>query len=128
MNGLEFLLKHNNIQQTELAEKIGVSKQLISIWIKGTRPIAKTHLPKLCEILNTSESFLKKNIDEQLLNDVVLSVINQDYQCLLATIFNVQKDIIDNTLIDLIKTTIEKKELENKCAELGYKMCKIENE
>jgi transcriptional regulator with XRE-family HTH domain len=68
MNGLEFLLKHNNMQNKELADKLGVSKQIISIWIKGIRPIAKTHLPKLCEILNTSESFLKQNIDGQILN------------------------------------------------------------
>jgi transcriptional regulator with XRE-family HTH domain len=127
MNGLEFLLKNSNMQNKELANKLDVSKQLISIWAKGTRPIPKKYLPKLCEILNTSETFLIKHIDEQFLNNMVLSIINKDYQYLLATMFEVHKELIDDNLINTIKTTIEKKELENKCAKLGYKMSKLEN-
>jgi transcriptional regulator with XRE-family HTH domain len=127
MNGLELLLKHSNMQNKELADKLNVSKQIISIWVKGTRPIPKKYLPQLCEILNTSETFLTRNINEQFLNNMILSILNKDYKYLLATMFEVHKELVDDSLIDIIKKTIEKKELEDKCAKLGYKMSKVEN-
>ena len=49
MLGLELLLKQNNIQQTELAENLGVSKQIVNIWMKQTRPIPKKYRTEICE-------------------------------------------------------------------------------
>lgn len=50
MFGLEFLCNLYNMQQTELAEKLGMSKQIVNIWIKKTRPIPKKYYGKLSEI------------------------------------------------------------------------------
>ncbi len=56
MFGLEFLCKLYNMQQTELAEKVGVSKQIVNIWMKKTRPIPKKYYDKLSEIFGGLDS------------------------------------------------------------------------
>lgn len=64
MIGLEYICNLYDMQFKDLAEKIEVSKQIISIWIKGTRPIAKTHLPKLEKIFNIPEKYFSKELTE----------------------------------------------------------------
>lgn len=74
MLGLEFLLRQNNIQYKDFAEQLGVSKQIVSIWINGTRKISKHHIPKICEMLNTTEEFLIGTIDKDFREDVFKKV------------------------------------------------------
>lgn len=50
MFGLEYLCNLYDMQQTELAEKVGVSKQIVNIWMKRTRPIPKKYYDKLSKI------------------------------------------------------------------------------
>lgn len=122
MLGLEFLLKQNNIQYKDFAEQLGVSKQIVSIWINGTRKISKHHIPKICEVLNTTEEFLVGTIDEKYINDTMIRILNKDYQYILATMFDVDKELIDNNLIDFIKLNIEKKKLEIKLNQINNKL------
>lgn len=56
MFGLEFLCLLYNMQQTELAEKVGVSKQIVNIWMKQTRPIPKKYYARLSEIFGGLDS------------------------------------------------------------------------
>ncbi|MBY6835999.1 helix-turn-helix domain-containing protein [Clostridium botulinum] len=65
MFGLEFLCKLYNMQQTELAEKVGVSKQIVNIWMKKTRPIPKKYYDKLSEIFGGLDSkYFSKELTE----------------------------------------------------------------
>jgi len=43
-----------NISQTELADKIGVKKQQLSVWEKTPGNLTVRNLSKLCEALNKS--------------------------------------------------------------------------
>lgn len=63
MFGLEFLCELYDMQQTELAEKVGVSKQIVNIWMKKTRPIPKKYYDKLSEIFGGLDS---KYFDKEL--------------------------------------------------------------
>ncbi|NFO65459.1 helix-turn-helix domain-containing protein [Clostridium botulinum] len=65
MFGLDYLCSIYNMQQTELAEKLGVSKQIINIWMKKTRPIPKKYYDKLSEIFGGLDSkYFSKELTE----------------------------------------------------------------
>lgn len=65
MFGLEYLCNLYNMQQTELAEKIGVSKQIVNIWMKKTRPIPKKYYEKLSQVFGGLDSkYFAKELTE----------------------------------------------------------------
>lgn len=65
MFGLEYLCDLYDMQQTELAEKVGVSKQIINIWMKKTRPIPKKYYDKLSELFGGLDSkYFSKELTE----------------------------------------------------------------
>jgi len=49
---LENLIKDKGIKQSFIADKLKVSKALVTQWVKGTRPIAEKHLVDLKRILS----------------------------------------------------------------------------
>jgi len=63
MKGLEFILKFNNMSFTDLAEKLGITKQNISMWMSGNRKIPKKYVNTLSEIFNVDKEYLTKEID-----------------------------------------------------------------
>lgn len=65
-NILEILAK-KNMSQTELADKIGVSKQVMSKIVKGQKSINAFEIKKISEILNVSMDRLleEKEIKEK---------------------------------------------------------------
>ncbi|OSA95667.1 UNVERIFIED_ORG: hypothetical protein B2H93_04400 [Clostridium botulinum] len=92
MNGLQYMLKRDNIKQQELAEKIGVSKQVVNMWIKNTRPIPKKYLLQLSNILNVRTDFINSNINQEELNEVCDSFLNNDYKNILSLVFDIKKN------------------------------------
>lgn len=64
MIGLEFICKLYNKQFKDLAEELGVSKQVINGWIKGKYKISKKHLPKLSDIFKLSEEYFQKELTD----------------------------------------------------------------
>lgn len=62
MIGLEFICKLYNKQYKDLAEELGVSKQVINGWIKGKYKISKKHLPKLSVIFNQPEEVFQEEL------------------------------------------------------------------
>jgi Predicted transcriptional regulators len=64
MIGLEYVLNLYNMQHQELAEKLGIRKQNINLWIKGKQDVSKKHLPKLAEIFNLPEELFQKELDD----------------------------------------------------------------
>ena len=62
MVGLEYVLKLWNMQQDELAERLGIKKQNINYWVTGKRNIPKKYLPKLVEMFNIPEKYFQKEL------------------------------------------------------------------
>lgn len=62
--GLEYILQISGMQHQELAEKLGIKKQNINLWIKGAQRIPKKHLPKLSEIFELPEELFEKEFTE----------------------------------------------------------------
>lgn len=62
MIGLEYVLKLWDMQQDELAERLGIKKQNINYWVTGKRNIPKKYLPKLAEIFNIPEKYFQKEL------------------------------------------------------------------
>lgn len=62
--GLEYILSLYNMQHIELAEKLGIKKQNINMWIKGKQKIPKKYLPTLEEIFGLKSEYFTKELDE----------------------------------------------------------------
>ncbi|MBO7713624.1 MAG: helix-turn-helix domain-containing protein [Methanobrevibacter sp.] len=67
MNNLQTKLKHRlldlGITQKDLADKMGVHKQVIANWLNGSRNPKRENIKKLCEILDLPMSFFYEDVD-----------------------------------------------------------------
>lgn len=52
------------MQHIELAEKLGIKKQNINLWIKGKQSISKKYLPILKELFDIEEEYFTKELTE----------------------------------------------------------------
>ena len=57
MLGLEYILGLYNMQHIELAEKLGIKKQNINLWIKRKQNIPKKYLPVLEELFGIDKEY-----------------------------------------------------------------------
>ena len=64
MIGLEYILSLYNMRHIELAEKLGIKKQNINLWIKGKQKISKKYLPVLEELFNINQEYFNKELTE----------------------------------------------------------------
>lgn len=64
MIGLEYILDLYGMQHIELAEKLGIKKQNINLWIKGKQNISKKHLPTLENIFGIEAKYFSKELTE----------------------------------------------------------------
>lgn len=48
---LMILLFDTRVSQTELGKRLGVSKQVVNAWIRGTRPIPRKYVPRIPQVL-----------------------------------------------------------------------------
>lgn len=62
--GLEYILDLYGMQHIELAEKLGIKKQNINLWIKGKQNISKKHLPTLENIFGIEAKYFSKELTE----------------------------------------------------------------
>jgi plasmid maintenance system antidote protein VapI len=62
--GLEYILGLYNMQHVELAEKLGIKKQNINLWIKGRQSIPKKYLPILEELFAIDRGYFTKELTE----------------------------------------------------------------
>lgn len=63
MTGLAYVLFIKNISATHLAEKLGVSSQLVSHWITGRRDISDEHISRIEGYLGISSEYLIKTVN-----------------------------------------------------------------
>ena len=62
--GLEYVLNLYNLQHIELAEKLGIKKQNINMWVKGRQNIPKKYLPVLEELFGIDQSYFGRELSE----------------------------------------------------------------
>lgn len=62
--GLEYILTLYDMQHIDLANKLGIKKQNINMWIKGKQKIPKKYLPILEKLFCIDKEYFSKDIDE----------------------------------------------------------------
>lgn len=122
--GLEYILALYDMQHIDLAERLGIKKQNINMWIKGKQKIPKKYLPVLEEIFGINADYFKKNIDEvdkleiqkEKLKRDLNPIIKKQESVYIAEDINdiVQIPVYDKEEINTIERTIEKVKIMNK--------------
>ena len=64
MIGLEYILGVYNMQHIELAERLGIKKQNINLWIKRKQNIPKKYLPVLEKLFGLKKEYFQKELNE----------------------------------------------------------------
>lgn len=59
---LEYILDLYHMSQTELADKLGIKKQNLTLWLKGKQDVSKKHLPAMEEIFGIPQEYFQKEL------------------------------------------------------------------
>lgn len=121
MIGLEYILSLYNMQHIDLAEKLGIKKQNINMWIKGKQNIPKKYLPILEELFGTKKEYFMKVLNEiekleiqkeKLKKDLKPIIKKHEQQFLIGEANDlVEVPIYDKEEINTMERTIEKAKL-----------------
>lgn len=121
MIGLEYILNLNNMQHMELAERLGIRKQNINLWIKGKQNIPKKYLPTLKAIFGIEEEYFIKELSdvekleiqkEKLKQDLKPVIKNHEQQFLIGDVNDiVEIPVYDKEEMNTIERNIEKAKL-----------------
>lgn len=127
MNGLEYVLGLYNMQHVELAEKLGIKKQNINMWIKGKQNIPKKYLPVLEETFKISREYFLKDLTEidkleiqkeKLKHEIEPVINNYEERFSIGEVNDIiQKPIYNKEEINTIERNIEKAKLTQKFKE-----------
>ena len=121
MIGLEYILSLYNMQHVELAEKLGIRKQNINMWIKGKQNIPKKYLPVLKDLFGLSEEYFIRELNEidkleiqkeKLKRDLKPVIKKHEQQFMIGEINDiVEVPVYDKEEINTIERNIEKAKL-----------------
>lgn len=121
MIGLEYILNLHNMQHMELAERLGIRKQNINLWIKGKQNVPKKYLPTLKEIFGIEEEYFIKELSdvekleiqkEKLKQDLKPVIKNHEQQFLIGDVNDiVEVPVYDKEEMNTIERNIEKAKL-----------------
>ncbi|MED3201382.1 helix-turn-helix domain-containing protein [Bacillus toyonensis] len=121
MNGLEYILGLYNMQHIELAEKLGIRKQNINLWIKGKQNIPKKYLPVLEELFGLNSEYFTKELNEiekleiqkeKLKRELKPVIKSHDMQFIIGDINDlVEVPVYDKEEINAMERAIEKAKL-----------------
>lgn len=121
MIGLEYILSLYNMQHIELAEKLGIKKQNINLWIKGKQNIPRKYLPILEKLFGINQEYFIKELDEiekleiqkeKLKKDLKPVIKKHEQQFLIGEINDiVEIPIYDKEEINTMERAIEKAKL-----------------
>jgi plasmid maintenance system antidote protein VapI len=125
--GLEYILSLYNLQHVELAEKLGIKKQNINMWVKQKQNIPKKYLPVLEELFEVQRDYFSREITEidkleiqkeKLKKDLKPLIRKHEQQFAIGEINDiVEKPIYDKEEINTIERDIEKAKLVSKFKE-----------
>lgn len=115
------------MQHIELAEKLGIKKQNINLWIKGKQRIPKKYLPVLEEIFGIKQEYFMKELNEiekleiqkeKLKKDLKPIIKRQEKKFLIGEVNDfVEISTYDKEEINKIERTIEKAKLASRFKE-----------
>jgi plasmid maintenance system antidote protein VapI len=118
MIGLEYILNLYGIQHQDLAEKLGIRKQNINLWIKGKQNVSKKYLPILSEMFGVAEEYFQKELNdidkliiqkEKLKRQLKPEIIRYDQQLMIGDNADIiEKPIYNTEVINEIELEIEK--------------------
>lgn len=121
MIGLEYILDLFGMQHIELAEKLGIKKQNINLWIKRKQNISKKHLPTLESIFSIDAKYFSKELTdldkleiqkEKLKQDLHPVIMKHEEQFLIGEESDlVEVPVYDKEEINQIERDIEKAKL-----------------
>lgn len=121
MIGLEYILGLYNMQHIELAEKLGIKKQNINLWIKGKQNIPKKYLPILEQLFGTKQEYFMRELNEiekleiqkdKLKKDLNPVIEEYEEQFFIGEVNDiVQVPVYDKEEINKMERTIEKAKL-----------------
>lgn len=121
MIGLEYILSLYNMQHIELADKLGIRKQNINLWVKKKQNIPKKYLPILGEIFGVDEKYFtidlndidKLEIQKEKLKKELKPVIKKyDKQLIISDTNDIgEVPIYDKEEVNAIERSIEKAKL-----------------
>lgn len=121
LNGLEYILSLYNMQHIELAEKLGIRKQNINLWIKGKQNIPKKYLPVLEELFGLDSEYFIKELNEierleiqkeKLKRELKPVIKSHDMQFMIGDINDlVEVPVYDKEEINAMERAIEKAKL-----------------
>ena len=124
MIGLEYILNLYNLQHIELAEKLGIKKQNINMWVKGRQNIPKKYLPVLEGLFGIDQSYFGRELSvidqleiqkEKLKRDLKPVINKHEQQFYLGEINDlVEVPIYDKEEMNAIERDIEKAKLVSK--------------
>jgi len=125
--GLEYILNLYNLQHVELAEKLGIKKQNINMWLKQKQNIPKKYLPVLEELFGIESNYLSRELTEiekleiqkeKLKKDLNPVIKKHEEQFEIGEINDmVKKPIYDKEEMNAIERNIEKAMLVSKFKE-----------
>ena len=95
------------MQHIELAEKLGIKKQNINMWIKGKQNIPKKYLPILEELFGIKVDYFSKNIDEIDKLEIQKEKLKRDLKPIIK---NEQAVYFGEDINDMVKVPIYDKE------------------
>lgn len=64
MIGLEYILNLYNFPHVELADKLGIRKQNINLWVKGRQNIPRKYMPVLKDLFGIRGEYFDKELTE----------------------------------------------------------------
>jgi len=62
--GLEYILSLYNLPHIELADKLGIRKQNINLWVKGKQSIPRKYMPVLKDLFGIDIGYFDKELTE----------------------------------------------------------------
>ncbi|WP_240697298.1 YdaS family helix-turn-helix protein [Sporolactobacillus sp. Y61] len=118
--GLEYVLGLYNMQQLELADRLGIKKQNINLWLKGKQNIPKKYLPTLEQLFHINRDYFSKELTEidkleiqkEKLKAELKPIIERHEQVLSRSAQKLESvPVYDREEINRIERSIEKEQL-----------------
>ncbi|MCI5901811.1 MAG: helix-turn-helix transcriptional regulator [Blautia sp.] len=67
MNGIKFIREKSNFSRNALAERMGVTRQTVTLWERGVRKPDKSHLKWLCDFYGVEEKWFGELSDDDIM-------------------------------------------------------------
>lgn len=99
MLGISYIINTSELNNVELAEKLGCSRKLISEWTSGRKPISVKRLKQLSDIFEIPQPYFTREISEQDKIDIHILRLIQMQKDNIEYLYNEQNEKIGLKLL-----------------------------